>query len=329
MKRTFLIFIIFLGVQVLVFAQKKQKDAEFRSWEESLIKLREQSMYAPTESERFALNDEFMTLLETVINEPNSLSFQWDSTKNFSIVTSPDKLVRFYTWCVWKDNRAVINFGFLQVYTPGRHKYVVYPLNDSRQNIDYPDTHLGSFNSWFGAIYYDIIPLTVSLSSGKRTYYTLLGYNANNVFSKQKVIDVLYLKNNSTPVFGAKIFKDYPKGKVTRVIFEYNKNAELALTYGTNSYKERTDKRDPKTRKFIYQTIKDNMIMFEELIPMDEFMPPTPAFMVPESSLYQGFVEKDGKWVFIKDSVNLPPLERELFIPKVSQKDFHTPNIQR
>jgi len=325
MKRVFLIFIIFLGIQTLVFSQKKQKDSDFRFWEDSLIRLREQSICAPTESERLALNDEFMTLLETVINEPNSISFKWDSTKNFSVITSPDKLVRFYTWCILKDNHTAINFGFLQVYISNRHKYVIYPLNDTRQNIDYPDSYLGSFNSWYGAIYYDIIPLTVSLKSGKRTYYTLLGLNANNVFSNQKVIDIFYLKNNTTPVFGAKVFKDFPKGKVTRVIFEYNKNASLALTYEPSSYQVKTDKRDPQTRKFIYQTIKDNLIIFEELIPLDEFMPPSPAFTVPESSLYQGFVQHEGKWAFL-EKVSVPNLNRDFIIPKTTPKNFYNPN---
>ena len=43
------------------------------------------------------------------------------------------------------------------------------------------------------------------------------------------------------------------------------------------------------------------MIIFEELIPMDESMKNVPAYMVPESSLNQGFIEEDGKWVFLKN----------------------------
>jgi hypothetical protein len=44
-----------------------------------------------------------------------------------------------------------------------------------------------------------------------------------------------------------------------------------------------------------------DMIIFEELIPMDDAMKNVSAYMVPESSLNQGFIEEDGKWVFQKN----------------------------
>jgi hypothetical protein len=109
---------------------------------------------------------------------------------------------------------------------------------------------------------------------------------------------VLYFKSNGTPVFGANIFKKYPQ-KVSRVIFEYAKNSTFFLKYENQSYDINTGKRDPKTRKMINKTVFTDMIIFEQLVPMDDGLDGISAYMVPESSLNQGFVEDDGKWTFL------------------------------
>ena len=66
------------------------------------------------------------------------------------------------------------------------------------------------------------------------------------------------------------------------------------------------------------------MIVFDELIPMDEGVPNLPSFMVPESSLNQGFVLDKGKWLFVKsvnrrnpdkDKPNYQPKTRQIYVP--------------
>ena len=103
-----------------------------------------------------------------------------------------------------------------------------------------------------------------------------------------------------TPIFGGRVFKNYTE-KVARVIFEYSKNATMYLNYENQEYLVSTGKYNPKTRDFDYKRIRCDMIIFEELIPMDESMKNVPAYMVPESSLNQGFIEEEGKWVFQKN----------------------------
>jgi hypothetical protein len=61
-----------------------------------------------------------------------------------------------------------------------------------------------------------------------------------------------------------------------------------------------TGKYNPKTHDYDYKKMRCDMIIFEELIPMDESMKNVSAYMVPESSLNQGFIEEDGKWMFLK-----------------------------
>lgn len=293
MKRI-LCYIILIALCFSSYGQK-DKGMEFRIWEDSLIQLRDQVMNEPDETTRLAMNEDFMTLLEEVLQMPNSFKFAWDSVKNFSVLASPDNNFKIFTWYVMKKDYSIDNFGFIQVYNEGRKKYVLFPLYDKRSTIDYPKTMVGNHNRWYGAVYYTIIPVKTK----DFTYYTLLGWNGNNIFTNQKIIEVLHFNKETVPVFGARIFKNYPE-RVSRVIFEYSKNAVLHLNYEHQQYAVSTGKMNPKTHQPEYRTVDSPMIIFDELIPMEDRMQSIPAYMVPESSINQGFIEDNGKWVFMK-----------------------------
>ena len=273
-----------------------QADEDFRFWEDSLIKLRLEVMRSPSEEVRLSLNEDFMNLLELVLLQDESFEFTWDSVSNFSVAKSPDNLFKLFTWFVVKDDFTYENFGFIHVYNENRKKYILYPLYDRKNTLSYPEYEVADINQWYGAVYYKIIPLV----DKKTTYYTLLGWNGNDLFTNEKVIDVLQfdLNSNSPVIFGAKIFKDYTS-KVARVILKYSKDATLSLKYELQSYEINTGKRDSKTKKWLYESKSAQMIIFEELIPPDAGIPNIPAYMVPESSLNQAFIPENGKWVFL------------------------------
>ncbi len=289
-------YIYILILCVFSFCAFSQKDSELRIMEDSLVNLRGRVMNEPNEETRAALNEDFMTLLEETLNMPNSFKHNWDSVKNFSVLVSPDNSFKIFTWYIINNNFETENFGFIHVYNESRKKYVLYPLYDKRQNIDYPKTTIGNHNRWYGAVYYKIIPV----KDRNTTYYTLLGWNGNNLFTNQKVIEILHFNKEKTPIFGGRVFKNYPE-KVARVIFEYSKSASMYLNYDNQEFLVSTGKYNPQTHDYDFRRVRCNMIVFEELIPMDESMPQIPAYIVPESSLNQGFVEEDGKWVFMKN----------------------------
>lgn len=286
---------ILLLVQLLWISGFGQKKTDFRMWEDSLIRLRNEVMAESDETMRLALNEDFMSLLESVLQMPEAFKFTWDSVNNFSVLASPDNIFKIFTWYIVKNNYDIENFGFIQVYNESRKKYVLYPLYDKRQVIDYPKTQIGNHNRWYGAVYYKMIPV----KDKNTTYYTLLGWNGNNLFTNQKLIEILHFNKDMTPIFGARVFKNYPE-KVARVIFEYSKNATLYLNYENQEYLVSMGKFNPKTHDYDYKRLRCDMIIFEELVPMDEAMKNVSAFMVPESSLNQGFIEEDGRWMFQK-----------------------------
>lgn len=319
MKRTVLVFMAILMVSS-AFGQRKGKGCDFRFWADSLDRLRVESMTARTEVERYSLNEDFTNLLELTLNEENSFKFGWDSVKNFSVLTSPDKLFKIFTWFIPKDDYTVENFGFIQVYNDGRKKYVLYPLFDRRVTMDYPKTTIGNQNKWYGAVYYNLIPMKTK----NRTYYTLLGWNGNDLFTNQKVIEVLYFKQDMSPVFGANIFKKYNE-KAYRIIFEYAKNSVFSLKYENHTYDVGTGKRDPKTHTVIYETMTADMIIFDDIAPLDDFMGNVAAFMVPESSLNHGFIQDNGKWLYL-NSVNGRNPDKDKPAHQVKAREYYNPN---
>ena len=321
MKKIFIILLtIFSSLSVF-----SQSDEDFRFWEDSLKYLRIEVMRAPTEELRLSLNEDFMNLLESVLMLDNSFTFVWDSTNNFTVITSPDNLFKLFTWFVIKDDFTYENFGFIHVYNQNRQKYILYPLYDRKNTLSYPEYEIADINQWYGAVYYKIVPIT----DKKTTYYTLLGWNGNDLFTNEKVIEILQfdLNSNSPVIFGAKVFKGY-SSKVARVILKYSKNATLSLKYEYQKYSVNTGKKDPKTKKWIYETKAANMIIYDELINPESGMPNIPAFMVPESSLNQGFIAENGKWVFVSQINGRNP-DKKFPVKEIQPRQYYTKDTTR
>lgn len=300
-------------------AQRKSKGYDFPFWADSLDHLRDEVMTARTEVERYGLNDDFTNLLELTLNENNSFKYGWDSVKNFSVLASPDKVFKIFTWFIYKDDYTVENFGMIQVYNDSRKKFEIYPLYDRRVAMDYPQTTVGSHKKWYGAVYYKLIPVVAK----NRTYYTLLGWNGNDMFTNQKVIEILYFKQDMSPVFGANVFKKYTD-KAYRIIFDYAKNSVFSLKYETQTYNVGSGKRDPKTHTVTYETQTSEMIIYDDIAPMDDFMGNISAFMVPESSLNHGFVQDNGKWLFI-NNVNGRNPDKDRPAHQIKKREYYQP----
>ena len=93
--------IVIFVVMLSWFSVFGQKNFDFRYWEDSLIRLREQVLTAPTEVDRLGYNVDFMNVLERVLREKNAQKFTWDSVRNFSVLASPDNLFKIFTWQVY------------------------------------------------------------------------------------------------------------------------------------------------------------------------------------------------------------------------------------
>ncbi|MDR1757502.1 MAG: hypothetical protein LBR51_00875 [Bacteroidales bacterium] len=339
----------------IVFSQSMEK-VNFRAWEDSLIRVRGQVINATGESERALLNEQFMSLLEQVLRLPQSFAFSWDSVRNFTVIAAPDNRLRLFTWALPKPDQSMECYGFIQYHVPEqlvryppnikgkqrakfieKHRNFIFPLYDKRAHIDNPTTFIGDHNFWYGAIYYAIVPFELNAT----TYYALLGWNSNDFFTNQKLIEILHFKNDK-PVFGAKVFKDWPPKteerrpladydspnkstpRVSRILLNYNKLSTLTLRYDKQIYKVKSEKKDPKTHRAVEEPVENDMIVFNQLIPMDNKMPEIPAFMVPETSLNQGFIYQNYKWVYIPNVEARDKTDKRVIVPHpVKHRDFY------
>jgi hypothetical protein len=227
----------FISIKILVligcftwtttFAQhtfKADQQPLLNSYQDSLQKSAALNYENKNNADRFANNSKFIKMLVSALKTPNSFNYDFDSLKQISILKSPDKTFRIFSWQVPQDDGTYRFFGAIQLSTSDG-KLKLYPLIDDTEN--FKDTNvITDPTRWYGSKYYEIVPI---VNSGKATYYALLGWKGNNQKTSKKVIEILSFENG-LPVFGKSVFEG-PKGTLVknRVVFEYNKLNSMTL----------------------------------------------------------------------------------------------------
>lgn len=214
-------------------------------FQDTLQRLSNETALAETTGERFAKNAAFIKTLVNSLKTHTSFSFPFDSLKRISILKSPDHSFRIFSWQVQLEDGSYRFFGTIQMATKdGTLK--MFPLIDDTDHIADTKAVL-SPRTWYGARYYEIIPVAVT---GRAPYFVLLGWKGNSSKTTKKVIEVLSF-DKGNPVFGKAIFEgSKPPVTANRIIFEYNKLNSMTLTMDKSV----------------------NMIVFDHLAPFSEEM---------------------------------------------------------
>lgn len=210
---------------------------QFKAYEDSLKKIQLRMFHSKKESNRFAANKDFIALFNKVLENEKSLSFPFDSLKEISRLTSPDKKFRIITWNMLKEDETHVFFGFLQVNNTKTIKkglfkkeisnqYEFFPLLDKSMGVNNPELYVGEPSKWFGMLYYEII-------KSDDDFYTLFGWDGNNKITQRKFIDVLYFKPDGKPVFGKDVFK-IPGKFAKRLMFEYASEVAMSIKYNSS-----------------------------------------------------------------------------------------------
>ncbi len=194
--------------------------------QDTLAVLSEATFSAKDNLARFEKNTQFVKKLISALKITDAYNYGFDSLKRISILPSPDRSFRMITWYVPTDEGTFRYYGTIQMATnDGSLK--MYPLTDQTEKIS-DQNELTNAKMWFGARYYDIIPM---VSSTKQPYWILLGWKGNNQKTTKKVIEVLSFDKDE-PLFGKNIFETDKKGIYkNRIIFEYNKLNAMTLKF--------------------------------------------------------------------------------------------------
>jgi len=229
-----LICYFFLLLHIALTAQKNDTSLyRFKQAEAELKSLQKKVFYSRRESDRLEANKEFIALWKGIVNDPNILRYPFDSLKDISVLTPRDKKFRLITWDFHKDDGSFAYFGFLLVNNSKRVKtgfmrhetiqaYEAFQLVDRSATVKSPESYVGSPDKWFGMLYTQLIECD--------GYYTLIGWDGNDKLTQRKFVDVLYFKDDGTPVFGKDVFK-FPRKNPRRLMFEYSNEVSMSLRY--------------------------------------------------------------------------------------------------
>ncbi len=260
----------------------KQKEDSLKSYAYKIIQ-------GINSDNRFVADSIFTRMLVRALKTPNSFHYPFDSLITVSRLYSPDSVFRIFTWQLVINENIIRQHGAIQMKTnDGSLK--LYPLIDkSDVTINLADT-IGNNFGWIGAIYYNII----LKKSGNQNYYTLLGFDENNIRSNRKIIEVLNFLSGE-PTFGGRFFSyeedSAVKRSQSRYIMEYKKDAGPKLNYDKDL----------------------DMIIVEHLI--SESDEPKKKWTLVGDGDYEGFKWKSGKWIHVEKVFNVVTPEGQAPVP--------------
>jgi len=218
----------------------------------------------------------------------NSFYYNFDSLQTISMLYAPDSSFKIFTWQLVINENVIRQHGCIQMNTPdGSLKR--YILIDRSDVTEHKSDTVGNNLGWIGAIYYKII----EKRSMNQNYYTLLGFDENNINSDKKIIEVMTFVNDE-PIFGGRYFSfegdKIFKSAMSRYIMEFKKDAAPKLNY------------DPDL----------DMIIAEHLISGSDPPEPDKKWTYVGDGDYEGFKWQGGKWVHVEKIFNyVTPLHQE------------------
>ena len=178
---------------------------------------------ARTPEERKKINGNITGLLGRVLLYDGSFEYPFDSLRSLGRIASQDNLLRIFTWN-YSDSPVDHRYsGFIQYRE--NDSISLYHLQQGEKDKEEFGSRVFAPENWYGVLYYQVHDVIYS----GRTYYTLIGFDFNDIFSHIKIIDVLTFEQGS-PVFGAPIFQFRDEIR-NRVIFEYSARAVMLLRY--------------------------------------------------------------------------------------------------
>jgi hypothetical protein len=218
------------------------------------------------------LNEEFKNVLQEAISNKEIFNYPFDSLSKFmSTEISPDGSFRIFNWNIELSNQRQHYECWILM-----KNLTLLKLTDFKNEI--PEIEYASLdaNSWYGALYYSIIPK----ERKNKTVYTLLGWDGNNMFSNKKIIESMTISKKNKIQFGVPIFK-YPSGKTKkRVIFQYSKQSYMSLKHR--------------------QARKQDYLVFDHLMPPSPHLKEFADWYVTDLS-FDAFQWNENQWDFKRD----------------------------
>ena len=199
MKLLMLFSFFFLSLFSVDAQRIKRSDRPLQKWEDSLQQYSLQIIQGKNASDRFTADSIFTKIFVRALINKNSFRYSFDSLESISKIFAPDSSFKIFTWQMIINENIIRQHGAIQMKTMDG-SLQLFPLIDKSDIIINQADTIADNKAWMGAIYYKIIPT----KNGNQHFYTLLGYDENNLKSTKKIIETLEFKMENqflVPVF--------------------------------------------------------------------------------------------------------------------------------
>lgn len=274
------IFIFLVFSSFTIDAQQNLKTARIslKKWEDSLKQYSTQIIEGKNPSDCFTADSIFTKILVRALVNKNSFYYPFNSLENISKLFSPDSSFKIFTWQMIINENMIRQHGAIQMRTADGSLQLLPLIDKSDIIVNQTDTVTNN-RSWMGAIYYKII----HTKNANKHYYTLIGYDENNISSTKKIIETLEFINGE-PIFGSHLFSFTEESKnkppLSRFILEFKKNTGARVNYDDQL----------------------GIIIFEHL--ESETNEPSKKWTFIPDGDYEGFKWRNGKWQHINKIFN-------------------------
>ncbi|MHB1922289.1 MAG: hypothetical protein ACYCOO_08635 [Chitinophagaceae bacterium] len=258
--------------------------------EDTLKLLSYKIVNAPNSQQRQQACGQFIPKLVQALKIRGSFFYPFDSLRQISIQYPQDSSFRIFTWALHQQFGSYRYYGAIQLNSANRQLKLI-PLFDNTEFTASPADTVTSNLGWIGCIYYRIIQ---NAFRGK-TYYTLFGWDGDNIRSDQKILDILTFKKGKA-IFGAPIFKirgnQGQPVPIKRFFLVFKKDANVQLNYDDQM----------------------KMIVFDHLVSLTQQLQKKYT-LVPDGD-YEAFKWINGYWVHINNPFDLNPKSPKASFPK-------------
>lgn len=216
-----------LGFFVILCISSVSAQVDFKSAEDSLNVWQSKIGKSNSDEERLVTSDKVIQLFDSLLQDPESYEYPFESAVGMGILTSPDKAFKLYNWNIPMNDGTHRYECFVQIKPELENSIpLFFRLNPLKKEPTRLEARQFDQDDWLSCLYYDIIPVKKGKSA---EYYLLLGWDGHNKMTKRKFVEPLTISKNSLK-FGRAVFK-MERGVQKRLVFEYSADVSMSLRY--------------------------------------------------------------------------------------------------
>ena len=266
MKRLFALIPLFITLSLSAQDIIEKEDLQ------TALSMLEEARNAENDSLRIIMADKAFDNFCTVVYIDDHMNYQFKDINPVSVLTSPDKLFRIFTWGLQLSDGNYRYYGLAEYNVYGDVlTRTLYDHSDETPDPVHADMQPGN---WYGAIYYEI----AQIGGKKSNTYALAGWDGGDLFVNRKVLEQVqfYTEDGGNLRFGGSFVDEHGKSS-KRLIFEFTERAVMSLRY------------DKKLKMFVA----------DHLAAPAEYKGNT-KYMGPDGS-FDGYKYDKGSWMYLPD----------------------------